>query len=474
VRDLRTGAVTRQLPHPAAVDAAAWSPDGNLLAVACNDHLIHLWDVSTGKEKETGNLAGHHWSVHDLCFDATGRWLASFGWDMTLRVWDVGSRRQLLRLNEVRVTSFRPEGGLAVAGIAGRQVKVWTFHPSAVYDQLHGVSPLTHQFNFSPDGRWLVVRGPAEELCLWDLNDRRMAGRWPELGMAVWGPDGSWLLAGGARGLVRLPVHTAPGAPGASALRLGPGRLLDGVAEDAREWGLDWLDPDGRRLAVWRFPGPFLRAVEVSEGSCRELWKASHYNSNYLATSRAGGLVAMGSFVGGDGVCVWEVASGRLLRKLPIGDSRAAFSADGKLLFTTTGRLSPRGSECRAWRLDSFEPETALVLSQSSSSPAPLRVGSDGVVAVAFTIDDARLLEPDGLNQIATLSAPDPRLIPIMEFSPDASMLAVSSAGTVDLWDLRRLREELAQMGLDWDQPPYPPSKAPGGPVRVEVVPGSY
>ncbi len=471
VRDLRTGAVTFERRHPAPVDAAAWSPEGSLLAVACNDQKIYLWDTSTGKE--LGTLAGHHWAVHDLCFDATGRWLASFGWDMTLRFWDVGSRRQILHLNEVRVTSFRPEGGMAVAGISGRQVKVWTFHPSAVYDQLHGVSRLTQQLNFSPDGRWLVVRGPAEEMCLWDLNNRRIACRWPELGIGVWGPDRTWLLAGGARGLVRMPVQTVAGAP--AVLRIGPGRLLDGIAEDARAWGLDWLGPAGRRLAVRRgFPGAVLRVVEVNEGFYRDLWTAPHYNCNHLALSRDGGLVATGSFIGGDGVRIWDGATGRLMRELAIGDARAVFSADGSRLFTTTGRLSPRGSECRAWRLDDFAPEADLVLNQSSSSPAPMSVGSDGVVAVGFTIDDARLLEPDGLAQIATLSAPDPRLIPIMEFSPDASMLAVSSAGTVDLWDLRRLRDELAQMGLDWERPPYPPSKAPPGPVRVEVVPGSF
>ena len=95
-------------------------------------------------------------------------------------------------------------------------------------------------------------------------------------------------------------------------------------------------------------------------------------------------------------------------------------------------------------------------------------------MAVGFTINDARLIEPDTLEQIATLASPDPHIIPWMHFSPDASMLAtVPSVGTVDLWDLRRLREELAQMGLDWDRPPYPPSTAPTGPMSVEVVPSN-
>jgi hypothetical protein len=43
----------------------------------------------------------------------------------------------------------------------------------------------------------------------------------------------------------------------------------------------------------------------------------------------------------------------------------------------------------------------------------------------------------------------------------------------VQLWDLRLLRQELAQMHLDWDAPPYPPvNKAiAAGPVTLEVEP---
>jgi WD40 repeat protein len=41
-----------------------------------------------------------------------------------------------------------------------------------------------------------------------------------------------------------------------------------------------------------------------------------------------------------------------------------------------------------------------------------------------------------------------------LTFSPDDSRLSVlSSDGSVYVWDLSRLREELRQVGLDWDTP---------------------
>jgi hypothetical protein len=309
---------------------------------------------------------------------------------------------------------------------------------------------------------------------LWDVPGHRLAARWPDLGQPLWGPDGTWRLAGSAKGLVRLPVRGTGGARGLPAgLRIGPGRLLPGIEEDARAWVLIWLDSAGRHLGVR--PGedrlPFFRVLDVADDSARELWKSPYRNCNYLASSRDGRLVATGSLAGGDGARIWEGATGRLVWDLVTGDANPAFSGNGKLLLTTTGRLTPRGAEFRSWRFDTYEPVAELALNQSTSSPAPMVVGSDGVVAVGFTINDPRLLEPDTLEQIATLSAPEPRMIPWMHFSPDASMLAVASVGTVDPWDLRRLREELALLGLDWERPPYPPA-APAGPLTVELDPG--
>jgi len=41
-----------------------------------------------------------------------------------------------------------------------------------------------------------------------------------------------------------------------------------------------------------------------------------------------------------------------------------------------------------------------------------------------------------------------------LTFSPDDNRLSVlSSDGSVYVWDLSRLREELRQVGLDWDTP---------------------
>ena len=57
---------------------------------------------------------------------------------------------------------------------------------------------------------------------------------------------------------------------------------------------------------------------------------------------------------------------------------------------------------------------------------------------------------------------------------PDGSRLAVA-CGThvIQLWDLRRIRNQLSTMGLDWSTRPYPPAGADADvPIQLEVDQG--
>jgi WD40 repeat protein len=450
VCDLEAGTVVCQMPHPDKVTALAWAPDGRLLAAACFDHRIHLWDGRSGQAR--GALEGHRWEPADLAFDPSGRWLASFGWDMTLRLWDVGARRQVLHLEDIRVVGFRTHEGLAGAGLTGRQVRVWAVRPSPVFHALHFPTGNVSGFHFSPHGDWMAMTVPGMGLQLWDLRRHRAAGSGPALVGIMWGPDGTWYLAEGEQGFVRGSVQQLPGEGGKPAgLRFGPPQRLGGVREDTRAYGGLWVQPGRRLLSVSR-PRSRVQVLEVGPEETKPLWQASLVNAFFHAASPDGRLVAAGSHEGGSGVRVWEADTGRLVQELAIGDASMAFSADSRRLFTATGRLAPGGAACCAWRVGADTPDLTLALSRSTSSPPNLGVAPDGTVAVAFTMNDVRLLAPDTLREIATLTSPDPRLITGLDFSPDGSTLAVLSGSAVHLWDLRALRAELAALGLDWGQ----------------------
>jgi serine/threonine protein kinase/WD40 repeat protein len=461
VLDLETGSVAHRLPHPDTVQGLAWSADGKLLATACNDLRIHLWDgVSWQKQ---GELAGHRWEVGDVAFDPTGRWLASFGWDMTLRVWEVGSRRQVVNVEDIRVLGFRSQEGLAAAGLTGRRVQVWGFRPSQVFQELHPHPTIHPVFKFSPDGRWLTTwTGVETEMRVWDMGTYREVYR--QLGQRMGpSPDAAWFLSQGPDGYSLVPVSARPsGREDLPAIRFGPPRLLTGLQEDVRDQFALWVGPEGRRLLLIDPPSAHLlrsrvRLLQLNGETIRVVWECRKPNANWLAGSRDGRLVAVGSYGGGNGVSVWEADTGRLVRELPIGDANLTFAADGHRLYTTTGRLSPRGAECRSWWIGSWEPDRALPLERTSHTPADMDVAADGTVAVLFTMSDVRLLAPETLEEIVSLSAPEPGLVHGPTFSPDGTKLVTAASGTVHVWDLRRLHQELAGLGLDWSAAPLPP-----------------
>jgi tetratricopeptide (TPR) repeat protein len=82
-------------------------------------------------------------------------------------------------------------------------------------------------------------------------------------------------------------------------------------------------------------------------------------------------------------------------------------------------------------------------------------------------------VQPDTGREVARLTGPEPTWYSPACFSPDGTRLVAVRKDLWGLyvWDLRLIREQLRELHLDWDWPPFPPSQEPagGGPIRVEV-----
>ncbi|HEY8377366.1 MAG TPA: hypothetical protein VIK91_12810, partial [Nannocystis sp.] len=79
--------------HQLAVLAAAFSPDGNMLATGSVDRTIRLWDLRANAE--VGRLEGHGAEVDSLAFSHDGKFLASASYDLTVKVWDLAKKAEV-------------------------------------------------------------------------------------------------------------------------------------------------------------------------------------------------------------------------------------------------------------------------------------------------------------------------------------------------------------------------------------------
>ena len=75
--------------------SVAYSPDGQMLASACADYTVKLWDTNTGLERFT--LHGHASLVDGVAFSPDGERIASAGLDRTVRLWHPATGRPLGR-----------------------------------------------------------------------------------------------------------------------------------------------------------------------------------------------------------------------------------------------------------------------------------------------------------------------------------------------------------------------------------------
>lgn len=76
-----------------------------------------------------------------------------------------------------------------------------------------------------------------------------------------------------------------------------------------------------------------------------------------------------------------------------------------------------------------------------------------------------RLIEIETGRELARIEPPDSRL-GSFKFSPDGTRLLESHSYGLRVWDLRLIRKNLAELGLDWDAPKFPEeSQAPAKPL---------
>ena len=357
-------------------------------------------------------------------FGPDDRMAAGFGWDL--------NRVQLFEL------------------ASGSEVR-------AIYDKGRTIGAPSGNVFFSNDGRWLAFDAD-QGASVWDVEAQRTIGERDKRAAGLFGFDASNQSVLGAMQIgddeyriFRWPFRS-------------PATNREGPAPEfgARCIGLGCVSPDGRLcVAIGEYPqdkAGRTRAQVLRTDTLSELARTDfQVGMRHPAFSPDGRLLATGC-LNGRGVKVWEAQTGKLVKDLPIpeGEDKAnvAFSQDGHRLVVGTS------SQYQFWEVGNWSPSLRIAQLPGAMVTPVMAFSPDGsLLAGTFAFTKVRLFKALTGEILGDLEPPNSYPVTSLSFSPDGTLLAVSEGqAALHLWDLRAIRQGLAQMRLDWDLPPYPPN----------------
>jgi WD40 repeat protein len=466
VVDVKGGKELAKLTHPSTVTEIQWQPQGDLLAAGCDDLTTRVWHFPTGSQQAV--LRGHVGRVTTVRFDRVGHLLATSSWNNTVRVWDPMTGEQWLQAR-VLLTQMGPHG--QVVSQDDTHLHTWklarlhecrSYHLPGPRHWLRGPWDVA----ISPDDR-IMAAAHAGGVTFWDLALGREMGQLPagHIHAVQFGPDGKSLLTAGYRSVTLWPLSVDieagcldVGQPKAMAeyktdLRFAnatlsrDGRWLLYTANSREAHVVDLQRPDKENLEVVRIDG--------------------NVNPCHFALSPEGKWAVAGDDRGLN-LNVWDLRKRALVQRWEPGEHPGGeFSPDGKwLVVGTSDEYQIR--EAGTWQLRHR-------IKRESNEPrsAPIALSPDSrVAAMVLTPEEVQLVNLSTARRIAALRSPTQIMPRSLRFTSDGSRIAVaSSTGAVRVWDLRRIREQLAAMELDWDLPPYAPLSEPSKlkPLRLEL-----
>jgi WD40 repeat protein/tRNA A-37 threonylcarbamoyl transferase component Bud32 len=230
-----------------AAGAVAWSPDSRRLATTVRD-TVSVWDAKTGSA--TLVLKGHSRDVMAVGLSPDGSRFATLSTDSTVRVWDVRSGREILKLQRgldvfsVNSLAWSPDGThIALTGTgAPNTVRVWDARSGAVTFVLKGHTDMVNSVAWSTDGARIATASDDQTARVWDAKTGAavlmLRGHGSYVSLALWNADGSRLATMGTEATARVwDARTGAETRGFE----GP----IGSSVSSLAW-----NPDGTRIAI--------------------------------------------------------------------------------------------------------------------------------------------------------------------------------------------------------------------------------
>ncbi|MBD2449757.1 AAA family ATPase [Nostoc sp. FACHB-152] len=155
-----------------SVLAAAFSPDGELLATGDDQGDVNLWRVTDGQLHLT--LKGNALAIKSLCFSSDGQTLISHSTDQTIQFWDINTGQTVRTIqrytSQVLAIACTATGSILVSRGRNQTVSLWDLSTGKSLATLQDQTNQIQVVALSHDGELLATAGGDEPIRLWNAQ----------------------------------------------------------------------------------------------------------------------------------------------------------------------------------------------------------------------------------------------------------------------------------------------------------------
>jgi hypothetical protein len=186
--------------HTDIVNSAVFSPDGQRIVTASDDHTARVWNAASDQLLAT--LEGHTDHVWSAVFSPDGQRIVTASKDQTARVWNAAGGQLQTTLQghtgPVRSAVFSPDGQRIVTASEDETARVWNAASGQLLTTLQGHSGNVLRAVFSPDGLRIVTANEDETARVWNAASGQLLatlqGHIGYVYSAVFSPDGQCIV----------------------------------------------------------------------------------------------------------------------------------------------------------------------------------------------------------------------------------------------------------------------------------------
>ncbi len=431
----------RYVGHTDPVTDLALTADGKSLVTGSADGTVRVWEVGTGKQLRLfqGHAAEKNTDsgVTAVAVRRDGRQAASAGTDGSIRLWDLSTADDHRPLagaaGPVWAVAVSADGKLAAAAGADKVIRLYDAETGKAEGELTGHAAAVTSLVFLPDGK-LASAGGDRGVKVWDVATKAvvkdLAGH--ELPVLALATDGKLLVSAAAD-------RTARGWDAAAGKALWTWTTKSAVCAAA-------VRPGGKQVAAGSADGN-LAVLDVTGSQPKEVWAGSAHTAGVAAAAYSpdGSTLAT---VGGDGVMqLWTLddtgrpSPGHRFDGTPRAD-KGGFAPLSAVAFTSDGRfVASAGADAVVRVFDTRTKAEVRGLRGHAEWTTALAFGPGGRVLVSGGADKKALvfeLTPqEGATPVGHLLRQTSVAV-----SADGKTAATGSKDrTVKLWDLASGKE---------------------------------